>query len=158
MKVSFEPQQIDLDQLKGYRRILIDGDPGSGKSTLAKKMSEGLDGKVISLDDYLLQDGRPYIEQLRCHDLKQDILATANPIVIVEGVCALQVLKIIKVAHDFHIWLKLEMQGRWEMGEYLSPGVKPPKSKLSREVVEYYRKFRPHEVCNLAGTLSIEIG
>jgi len=89
------------------------------------------------------------LEQLICEVLRSDVLASASK-VIMEGVLALKILEKIGVRHDYHIFIK-RLNGfiGWELGQYLEEGVKPPKSKLVREVVQYYRECKPFEVCNL---------
>jgi len=104
---------------------------------------------VISLDDYLRGNQKPYAEQLDYEALRTDIVARSTKVVI-EGVCALKVLAVINVRPDYHIFIKrLNGIAGWEYADHLQGKSKPPKSKLTREVLQYYREFKPFEVCNV---------
>jgi hypothetical protein len=142
---------FDYSKLLTCRRVIIDGDPGAGKTTLANQMANDLGFKVISFDDskYLPGDGRLYLEQLNYDVLKNDILSCGSKIII-EGLFALKVLGKICVSYDYHIFMKL-FNGicGWEYEYYLGEKSKIPKSKLTKEVVQYYKDYRPFDVCNL---------
>jgi hypothetical protein len=143
---------MDCSELpKVWHRIIIDGDPGAGKTTLAKKMAIELGAKVISFDDYLptvLDGERSYFEKLDYGALKNDILANASK-TIVEGVLAVKVLDKIGVRCDYHIFIKA-YNGfiGWDIGQYLEERAKLPKSKLAREVVQYYKEYKPFVKCD----------
>jgi hypothetical protein len=156
--ISFSPTEIDFSALRSRRRIAIDGDPGSGKTTLARKLECRLGAKVFSLDDYLCEDGRPYLEQIKYEELTRDITATGDVPMIVEGVCLLKALAKIDFHHDFFIFSKVFMNGRRDFDDYSNPRVRLPKSSLRREIVEYYRECRPETVSNLETSLSIDFG
>jgi hypothetical protein len=141
-------ESLDYAKLASCSRIIIDGDPGAGKTTLAKKLAKDLGIKFISFDDFLLENGAPYCEQIRYEVLQKVVLD--NPKIIIEGVCAIKILAKIGLQFDCHIFIQL-FNGAlgWELGDYLqSPTRKEPKSKLTKEVVKYYQDFKPFENSN----------
>ena len=93
--------------------IGIDGLDGVGKSYLAKELSEGLDAKMIELDEFLIKQQGIYVDSLRLDDLEKEI-AQRKCSVIVEGVCLLDamekvgqqltILIYIKKVADYGIW------------------------------------------------------
>ena len=131
-----------------WSRILIDGDPGAGKTTLAKEISKATGAKHISFDDYLRGNRENYLQQLRYQKLQQDILEGTGKI-IMDGVCALAVVAKIEVKYDFHIFIKgLNGFVGWDFEQYLNPKVKLPRSRLTAEVVMYYRQYKPYQICD----------
>jgi hypothetical protein len=144
--------KVDYSKLPAaWSRIIVDGDPGAGKTTLAKEMATKLGARLISLDDdkYLPGDGRPYLEQLDFKALQGDILKS-GPKVIIEGVLALKVLDRIALQHDYHIFMKrLDGCLGWRFGEYSDERVKPPKDPFWREIVQYYKEWKPFDRCNV---------
>ena len=122
-------------------------------------MATRLKAKAFSFDDYLCQDGRPYLDQVKYQELAQDVAANGNnSVIIIEGVCLLKVLAKIGFHHDFLIFSKAFIHGRREFDDYTNPRVPLPKSKLRREIIEYYRECKPWTVCNLETTLSVDFG
>ena len=144
--------------MRSRRRIAIDGDPGSGKTTLAKKLGSELGSKAFSLDDYLCEDGRPYLAQIKYEELARDIADNGEAPAVVEGVCLLKALAKIGFHHDFLIFSKMFIHGRREFDDYSDPRARLPKSSLRREIVDYYRECQPETVCNLVTSLSIDFG
>jgi Cdc6-like AAA superfamily ATPase len=150
-------ETLDYSKLAICTRIIIDGDPGSGKTTLAEKLASKLGIRFISFDDFLLENGAPYCEQIKYEALRREILG--HPKLIIEGVCALKILSKIDVFFDCHIFIK-QLNGiiGWEMGDYLTvPQRREPKSKLTKEVVKYYRDFKPFENPNQSGLYYISL-
>jgi len=150
---SFEKDPFQDPWLAASRRIVIDGDPGAGKTTLSEIMARQISAKVISLDKYIPGNGSAHIEQIDCARLSLDILSAADDrVAIIEGVCILQIMSKIEVGQDYHIFLKF-MNGclDWELGEWLKRLSPLPKSKLRREVVQYYKAYRPYETCDTIG-------
>lgn len=98
---------------------------------MAKQIAEVLEADVISLDDYLLGNGKPYWDQIDYESLLSKIKAS-GPRLVIEGVCALKILAKIKVRHDYLVFAKL-VNGSfgWEYSFYLGERSKLPKSKLT---------------------------
>jgi shikimate kinase len=137
-------KSLDYSKLASCSRIIIDGDPGAGKTTLAKKLAKDLETKFISFDNFILENGAPYCEQIRYETLQKVILE--NPKIIIEGVCAIKKFARIGLQFDCHIFMQ-RFNGTlgWEIGDYLQANRKEPNSKLTKEVVKYYREFKPFE-------------
>jgi hypothetical protein len=155
VKESFYPEIIDTSKLSSCKCIIIDGDDHSGKSPLARKIATALNSKVISLDEYLLEDGRPYCDQIDYQSLQNDI-ASSSQNVVIEGLCVLKVLAKINVRHDCHIFTKRIMFDKPAYDEYLDERIPLPKSKTAKDIVQYYREFRPFDKCNETQTLFID--
>jgi uridine kinase len=155
MKESFFPEFIDPSKLSSCQCIIIDGDDHSGKSPLAHKIANALGAKVISLDEYLPGDGRPYCDQIDYESLQNDISSSAQKVVI-EGVCMLKVLAKINVHYDYHIFTKRIMFGKSAYEEYLDERTPLPKSKMARDIVQYYREFKPFDKCQEIQNLCID--
>jgi len=150
MNTPVHSDHIDYAALPAaWGRIIIDGDNGGGKTTLANEMATFLNATVVSLDDHLLENGDVYWSQIKYEELASAIVS-AEPRAIIEGVCVLKVLGRINVSHDYHIFVK-RYNGclGWEYEQYLNVRAKLPRSTLSRDIVEYYRAYKPFNVCNL---------
>ena len=133
--------------LVGRLCVIVDGDNGVGKSDyIAPKISTVLGGKVVSVDNYLLRNRAPYLNQIKYDDLRSDVLA-AKP-VVVEGLCVVKVMSRIGVPFDYHIFVKRMNFGGWENGGWLDRGAKKPSSPTTRDLVAYYKECRPFEKCN----------
>ena len=156
MKESFFPESIDTSKLSSCQRIIIDGDDGSGKTPPARKIANALEARVVSLDEFLPGDGRPYCDQIDYESLKKDILSGDKKIVI-EGLCMLKVLSKLNVDYDYHILTRRVMFGKPAYDEYLDQGIPLPKSKTARDIVLYYREFKPFDKCNETQTLYIDV-
>jgi hypothetical protein len=159
LKEWFHPETIDTSKLAACQCIVIDGDDGSGKTPLARKIAGALGAKLISLDQYLSEDGRPYCDQIKHDSLKNDIMLGGQKVVI-EGVCALKVLAKIGVGYDHHIFTKRVMFGKPAYDEYLDERIPLPKSKTARDIVLYYRELKPFDRCDETQTryIDFEVG
>jgi uridine kinase len=148
MQEFFDLQIMDSAKFLTYSRIVIDGDSLGGKTTLAKEMADKRGFKIISFDSYLAGDHRrPYLEQLNYEALRNDILASTRKIIF-EGICALKILAKINVQFDCHIFVMLFTDGRWKFEDYIGEGSDLPSYLFDREIAQYYRDYRPHEICN----------
>ena len=141
---------IDYSKLPvQWSHIIIDGDQGAGKSSLANEMAEVLGANVISLDDFLPGNHAVYWEQIQYESLHSKI-SSSGPKVIIEGVCILKILAQIHVPYDYHVFIELRNGfSGWEYGYYLSETAKQPKSKLTQNIIRYYKEFKPFEICDL---------
>jgi uridine kinase len=156
VKQCYFPELIDTSKLSSCQRIIIDGDDGSGKTPLAHKIAHTLGAKVISLDEYLHEDGRPYCDQIKFETLQRDIFSS-DKTVIIEGVCMLKILAKISVSYDHHIFTRRFVCGKSAYEEYLDERIPLPKSKLARDIVQYYREFKPFDKCNEIQMLYIDV-
>ena len=155
LKETIYPETIDTSKLSSCHLIVIDGDDGSGKTPLAHKIADALGAKVISLDNYLHEDGRPYCDQIKYDSLKNDVLSSSQKVVI-EGVCALKILAKINVDHDYHIFTKCVVCGNRDYDDYLDER-RPWNRKLARDIILYYREFKPFDSCNETQTRLIDV-
>lgn len=156
MKTTFYPEPLDLPKLAPGSCILVDGDPGAGKTALAGKIAGMLGAKVISIDNFLLGNNAPYLEQIKYDALKKAIQDSAPGMVVIEGSCALQALRRIGVRHQFHVFAKCVKYGEWKFKYFLDDGADMPETQIDRDVVQYYREFKPFEVCDLEQTCFVE--
>ncbi|HAS6253631.1 TPA: hypothetical protein RQL13_004460 [Vibrio vulnificus] len=154
--------------------IWIDGKDGSGKSYLARQLSEQLSIPMVSVDDYLISQQGSYISSVKFEQLYQAITQAGKP-VIVEGVCLLEVRKILKVESGLNIYVKrMSPMGYWADEDECDPKVTPDEliqSKieiheraasigfmgiknddkpyefppLARELIEYHYAYKPHQ-------------
>jgi hypothetical protein len=131
-----------------WSKILVDGDAWSGKTTLAAEIADRCGATVVSVDDHLLGNCDIYWNQIDYEGLESKILA-AGPRVVIEGVCLLKVIGKIHVAYDHHVFIKLYIgRSGWECAEYLNEGAALPRSRRPREIIEYYREYRPFDKCD----------
>lgn len=143
MKVSVtrEPFELDLTPMRACRIIGIDGDNGSGKTTLAREIYAALGGTVVSIDDFLIGNGQPYLSQLDFPRLASTIENAAEPI-IVEGVLLQEVLQRLQISADFTILARCEHEDLTMYG-------------TSQDVIDYYRRCSPSRTAQLTVTLRI---
>lgn len=90
------------------------------------------------------------------YDALQSAISAKDTRVVIEGVLALKILDRIGVKYDYLIFLK-RFDGflGWRFGEYLKAGVKPPKDPFWREIVQYYREWKPFDRCDVEGSRDI---
>ena len=101
----------------GCLLIAVDGVHGAGKSTLAQTIGEKLGGRVISLDEgYLDKHTGAYRESIRYEVLQRDIerFKAEERVLVIEGICLLEVLDEVDVSPDVAIYLKrIDQHGFW---------------------------------------------
>jgi hypothetical protein len=90
------------------RLIAIDGFDGCGKTMLARTLRDHLACQLIEIDDFLNRNEVGYVEHLRYEDLKV-VLAEGisnDHLVVIEGICILEVLARLAAVSDVHIYVK----------------------------------------------------
>jgi len=151
-----EPDPLSFEQFHGLDVIAIDGDQGAGKTTdLAQQFHKALGGEVLDMDSYLesSHDDRPYLEKLDLDKARQDITSSASVPKIIVGVLLLDVLAKLGIKQDLLVFAKLIDNGFWPYQHYVGQRARIPKSRLTREVAEYYNREKPWERANLTTTL-----
>jgi len=94
--------------------IGIDGMDGTGKSTLARELGTKIDAPVVELDGFLNKNQDCFVESLRFKELEEAISQHVG-IVIVEGVCLLNVAKILGLELSTAIYVKrISAMGNWQ--------------------------------------------
>ena len=123
----------------------------TGKSTLSKVwLAQDLSGSVLKLDDYFLENGKPYRERLNYDDISNDLasLQEQGRPVIVEGICLLDVVDKIGVKLDALVYVKkLNDMGLWHDKDICDPQHinldsprlnRPGAEAVLREVASYH--------------------
>lgn len=160
---------------RGHVLISIDGLLGSGKSALARKLADILSAEHVELDT-LVEKGRgTYVEHLRLDEIHTRLRVAQEKasIVLVEGVCARNVLHRLALTPDYSVYVKrLDSRGDWIDGEIFDPDRRveevlaeqedlarsfsalageadssddSPLSPVQQEVIEYHFACWPHE-------------
>lgn len=138
----------------------IDGLMGSGKSTLAESLSSELGWRRFAFDDYLdpTIERLGYVASLRMAELSaswRSHRADSSPL-IAEGACLREILYSLGDGASAHVYSKCLSAQReyWDEGDEVwafihangAQGVIPP---LSRSLLEYHAKWKPHEKANV---------
>src|SRR5580704_50031 len=148
MREWLEQKIAGWSDMADKRCIVVDGDNGVGKSRyIAPIISRILSASIVSVDQYLLENGAPYLDQIRWDELKADVLAK-SPTVVIEGLCMLSVMARIQIPYDYHIFVKRFQNAHWENEHWLETRAKEPKSKTTRDLVNYYKACKPFEFYN----------
>lgn len=135
-------------------RVGIDGSHGIGKSTLAYCLACHLHAPVVSVDQFIFRDDRPYVERIRpeLKELYDHYMATRR-IFFIEGVCLLSVLEKNGLSLDILIYVrKLDSVGEWyeselyngteSVGDWTNRISALPEV-LEKQVAQYHLKYRP---------------
>lgn len=133
---------MNLAPLRDCRIIGIDGDNGAGKTTLAKEVQAALGGTVVSIDDFLIGNGQPYLSQIEFSRLGDLVRIVSAEPVICEGILLLEVLQRLEVRPDFMIFARCEFEGLYQCG-------------VSSEITDYYRRHSPWRTAQLEITLRV---
>ena len=99
------PDLLNEIRRKNTQIILIDGGDGSGKSTLASEIAQSISAVHINLDDYLEKNRGNFVDFIK-YDLLKKKIEDSRPPIIIEGVCALSVIKKLQHKFDLHIYVK----------------------------------------------------
>lgn len=160
METDSQTELIDLIALNisndQFNLIGLDGCPNSGKTDLATILAERFDANKLSIDDYLNKNMGGYQNFIKYDKLKKDldIEKKDNNLVIVEGVCLMEILKIIEFNVDLLIYVRrISSVGRWVDSDLLFDTKSLEdvireiniEDNLSREVAEYHANFKPLE-------------
>ena len=134
----------------------IDGCTGVGKTTVGRLIATiRVPVWPLDIDAFIAPKDGKLKEALQLHSLKLAIENATVP-VVVSGVCLLEVLCLIGVRLDAHVYLKRLNAGYWaDEGEALSndlqtyeaAGLEP--SLLRNKIRDYHLEYRPHEVADL---------
>jgi hypothetical protein len=147
---------------RSVRLVGMDGEDGIGKTTLAKALGPRLRAKTIHLDSLLEKDRggfTDFIDVVRLAKEIEDVLAS-SPLVVVEGVCLLAVLRRINLRPDALIYVRrIASYGHWYSKNLLDPDPEDgdPVERLRRrdppplitEIVKYHCAFRPVAVADI---------
>ena len=124
---------------KNAHYIVIDGTDGSGKSSLANKIANKMGFIHINLDNYLDENHGYFVEHIK-YDLLNKKIEDANSPIIIEGVCALAVIKKLKIKCDLHIYIKRMADFGYWKDNYLYDANEDMDTHIDKQNVEY-RKF-----------------
>ena len=145
MTITRDPVDLKIEQMREASVVAIDGDEGSGKTQLAAELQKNVGGDVISIDDFLIGNGMSYTKQFNANAFRACLKdKNARPLII-EGVLLLDILEREHLTADRYIFAKCIQQGQWQYEQYRSATANLPKSKLTREIAEYYRRRKPFE-------------
>ena len=112
--------------------IAVDGVDGAGKTRLGRALHQALRGTLLSLDDFIHQNQGTYIPHLKVGELGTALTAAQRP-VILEGICMLAALDVLRVSPDLLIYVKrLDRFGEWE-DEETCDATEPPEVIIQRE-------------------------
>ena len=134
----------------------IDGWTGVGKTTVGQIIATiRVPAWPLDIDAFIAPKNGEFREALQLGSLKAAIENATVP-VIVSGVCLLEILHLIGVRLDAHIYLKRLNAGYWadegealgnDLQAYEAAGLEP--SLLRNEIRDYHLEYRPHEVADL---------
>jgi len=102
-------KQLNEDNSRfAIKVIAIDGKDGVGKSTLAKKIAINLNGSYLELDQFIEKNKGHYVSAIKKDDLLNEIRNNSNKKpVLIEGICAQEVLKSLKAVSGLGIKIVL---------------------------------------------------
>lgn len=155
LEYSRSPLQLAAASLRSPWIISIDGDQGAGKTSLAKEIGTSFAGAVVDVDDYLLGNGGPYLEQVQWELIIQDLQRNKdNKNLVISGVLLEYVIERVQIIPAYRIFMRHVRNGEWVYSAYVRLGGKLPHATLSREVTLYYRDIKPWRRANEELTLS----
>ncbi len=108
---------------KQLQLITVDGFSGSGKSFLSEKIVDINSYEYIDIDgDYLIPNDGLYINFIKNEQLKADIikLVSNGKIVVIDGICILQVLDRIGFKPGIKVYVKRIHSQGWRDGKHLN--------------------------------------
>lgn len=157
--------------------LTVDGFCGSGKTYLSQVLAERLDGEHVEVDSFVQRHQGGYMPFLTTDELagRLSALSDDGATVVLEGICMEYVLDVLRIRPHVRIYAqKMNRWGDWTdaplvdasrtpaeileeaeteaaLGMALlgSEGNTDSSLPLLREVVEYHRSRRPHEMANI---------
>lgn len=142
--------QSVLERVRSRDKVVIgiDGATGAGKTCLAKSFREDLGVPLLCMDDYVAKKRGAYVGCLRGKELRcaVDEALEKTGMVIVEGVCLLEILERIEVTVCVHVYVKrISAVGLWCDFDICDQELSRDKPNVENEVACYHRRFLPHE-------------
>jgi len=139
--------------------IGIDGAMQQGKTPLAEQLASDLRLPVLHLDSYHSGDGPPYVKKLDVDRLRADLQRGMLPAsdLILEGICLLDVLRIVQTRWKALIFFIPEPRSIYAdfidperaEAEVLETLGTSDAAAIDREILNYQRRAKPHEVANI---------
>lgn len=114
-----------INSFEELKVIVIDGIDGSGKSFLATELASRLNAVHLDLDTFLDREKGGFKDYLRYEELKRTYEKSLgkNTIIIIEGVCVIEVMERLYLKPDVRIYVKRLMAGgMWFDGKFLDLG------------------------------------
>jgi hypothetical protein len=93
---------IEICKSRSANIIALDGYQGAGKTTLARYISNKLNYKLVSLDDYFIPAEKSYLSSLDYSNLRIEL---SHQRVVVEGVCLGAALGFLSLSPDLVIYI-----------------------------------------------------
>lgn len=167
MRVAHTPEAVaSVISADTSRLIAIDGFQASGKTTFAKTLAEQLNLPVISADDYLVKNQGAFFEYLQLQEISAALRVHER--CVFEGVCCLKILQAVGVSAGVLVYVKRMAIWGWADEDELESFVSAPSGtedsspliaevhdplqitlhNLWKEVAQYHRQYRPHEVAD----------
>jgi uridine kinase len=112
---SYIKSVLDSSEIK---IISVDGWTGAGKSCFLKNFE--IESNKLSMDDYFEKNQGVYLDVIRYDELKK-IISEFEGLIIIEGICILEVLDNIGIKPDLKIYVKRLGAGEtWFEEEYVN--------------------------------------
>jgi adenylate kinase family enzyme len=165
MEHASTPTQLKQILIRiGARRIAFDGINGAGKSHLARELKTEFGLTWIELDRYLMPHQDSFVPSLRTKQLERDLVDL--PEFVIDGICLLQVLEILRVESVTVVYVKRMCNSKWEDKSFLVPcGTEEEhvaqcrlnheqivkatgdgrSFALDEEIIRYHARYRPHQ-------------
>jgi len=132
--------------------IAVDGFSGAGKTTLVERISAALNGTAIHLDCFIddTTTESDYLAQLRQAEIGTALQAAAPGVIVVDGICVLDVLDTLGHTPDTLLYVqRLSRQEIWNDGIDLEDFVTDPSSLdpsnwLAKQQFSCHVRRQPH--------------
>jgi|TARA_R110002096_G_scaffold87006_8_gene199885 hypothetical protein len=135
-----------LGRFNGDAVIGIDGWTGVGKTCLANALANATGGRTFDLDTALNKDQKCYVAALRFDEIRRAF--SSDGLLFVSGICLRQVLRLVDVEADAHVYVKRMAVWGWaDEDELLATNPDFSKSNttsISEELRRYHLQWEPH--------------